>query len=259
MSAPNFEIIEGAPESSVILHVPHSARTIPSEIRSQLLLDDLALAAELDEMTDSRTDELAQSAGSLAKIKPWIFHNLLSRLVFDPERFPDDREVMNQIGMGVVYQRSSLGAQLRLHDPIRDSAMIEEFFHPYAQAFDSLVRQVLHARGAVTIIDVHSYRMEEHHNGINKGQRRPPLCLGVDDFHTPPWLLQMSTSAFSEIGEVIINEPYAGTYVPLSLYQRESQVTSVMMENREDGLVGGKIATAARALAELINGIERSR
>ena len=259
MSSPNFEIIEGAPESSVILHVPHSARTIPSQIRSQLLLDDLALADELDEMTDSRTDELANGASSLAKIKPWIFHNSLSRLVFDPERFPDDREAMNHIGMGVIYQRSSSGAQLRLHDPIRDSMMIEEFFHPYAQAFDSLVRQLLHARGAVTIIDVHSYRMEEHQNGINKGQRRPPLCLGVDDYHTPPWLLQMASATFGEIGEVIINEPYAGTYVPLSLYQREVRVTSVMMENREDGLAGGKIATAARALAELINGIESFR
>ena len=259
MRGENFEVTEGDLESSVILHVPHSSRVIPSGIRSQILLDDAALEAELDEMTDSDTDVLAVAARKGTKIKPWIFRNTLSRLVIDPERFPDDREVMNQIGMGAVYLKSSSGRDLRENDPVRDSQLLERFFHPYALALEELVRSVLNRQGKVTIIDVHSYRIFEHTNGVNKGQRRPPVCLGVDNFHTPPWLIALASAAFGKLGEIVINEPFAGTYVPLSLYRRDARVTSVMMENREDNFHGIGITRAATVLSELISGIEAAR
>ena len=101
-----FAITEG--DIPVILHVPHSSRQIPADIRSGILLDDQSLKTELDEMTDSHTDLVAQGAVSDLVKKPWIFENKLSRLVIDPERFPDEREVMNKVGMGAVYLKSSL-------------------------------------------------------------------------------------------------------------------------------------------------------
>lgn len=255
----NFKIFEGDKNSSVILHVPHSSRVIPADIRPQLILDDQTLEGELDEMTDSQTDVLAEQAAIRSRIRPWIFLNQLSRLVIDPERFPDDREVMNQIGMGAVYLKTSTGLDLRLPDEGRDRMMIDRFFTPYSQALEALVLSRLKENGFVTIIDVHSYRMLEHLNGVNKGQQRPAVCLGVDEFHTPDWLLVLARDSFSQVGEVVINEPYSGTYVPLSLHEREHRVSSVMMENREDVLLPRVIGETINSLTRLINGIEIAR
>ena len=259
MATVNFEILEGDSDSRVILHVPHASRAIPVAVRADLLLDEPALNRELDAMTDTDTDLLAIAACNQAKVKPWIFQNKLSRLVIDPERFPDNREVMNQIGMGAVYLKTSDGSDLREIDEVRDSQLLERFFYPYALALEELVRSVLNRLGKVTIIDVHSYRLVEHANGVNKGQRRPPVCLGADDFHTPPWLIALARTAFGKLGEIVINEPFAGTYVPLSLYQVDSRVSSVMMENREDTIGGAGLAHTATVLSDLIDAIEESR
>lgn len=255
MDSPNFDILQGSPNSQVVLHVPHAARVIPNAVRAEILLNDEELAIELEEMTDTDTDLLALNASALAEVQPWIFKNNLSRLVIDPERFPDDREIMNSIGMGVVYSRTSTGALLRNANDERDQQLLQEYFHPYARAFETLIRDRLNEVGTITIIDVHSYRMHEHLNGVNKGQRRPPVCLGTDRFHTPDWLIELAITAFSRIGNVIANEPFAGTYVPMAFYEKEANVTSVMMENREDNLVATVMQRSSEALAELIRGI----
>ena len=258
MTNDSFEITRGHSDSAVVLHVPHSSREIPSQVRSDLLIDDLALEQELDAMTDSGTDELAKIAAGMSSIKPWIFRNKLSRLVIDPERFPDDRELMNSIGMGAVYVKTSSGEELRKVDDERDRHLLDTYFHPYAASFDALIQELFREHGRVTIIDVHSYRKQEHVNSLNKGQRRPAVCLGVDQFHTPDWLLDLATTSFGNLGEIVINEPYAGTYVPLSLYGKEPKVTSVMMENREDTILGNKMKSAATALSALIEQIHVS-
>lgn len=252
----NVELSEGDLNSRTILHVPHSSRFIPGEERADILLGDQELEVELDEMTDTDTDQIAFEAARLAEVKPWIFRNTYSRLVIDPERFPDDREAMNQVGMGAVYHRTSQGAILRNADKARDNRLITKYFYPYAQAFENLTSQILERKGSVTIIDVHSYRVAEHPNGINKGQRRPEICLGVDEFHTPAWLEGSALTAFSSAGEVVVNEPYSGSYVPLKFYGENLKVRSVMMENREDNFTGERFALTCRALANLINMVE---
>lgn len=88
MSAPS-EILPGDPASTVLLHVPHSSRRIPTEDRAGIVLDDHELEAELTAITDARTDEIAERAADCARLRPWVFVNRVSRLVVDPERFPD--------------------------------------------------------------------------------------------------------------------------------------------------------------------------
>ena len=238
------------------MHVPHSSREIPEIVRNEILLDDAALNAELDEMTDSDTDQLALQGMDLAGVTPWIFINRLSRLVIDPERFPDDREIMNSIGMGAVYSKTSSGVALRTENPERDRQLLNEYFHPYAATFTELVESRLTEIRGITIIDVHSYRINEHQNGVNKGQRRPPICLGTDPFHTPQWLIDVAISSFTPAGQVVLNEPYAGTYVPMEFYEKVHEVKSVMMENREDTIAGEGMERSTRALANLIDKIE---
>ena len=251
-----FAISEG--EIPVILHVPHSSRNIPTDIRSKILLDDTSLNQELDEMTDSHTDLVAKSAVADLVKKPWIFENKLSRLVIDPERFPDDREVMNQVGMGAVYLKSSKGEELRSPD-FDNKALIDQYFKPYAKAFTDLVSNLLDKHKTVFIIDVHSYRVKQHPNAVNHGQARPPICLGTDSFHTPIWLAQLAKDCFSTVGEVIENQPYAGTYVPLDFYEKDPRVLSVMLECRADQFLDENLkphaglTTVASALSLLIS------
>lgn len=79
-----FRVIAGHPDSSVVIHVPHSSRTIPPDVRAAITLDDAALERELDAITDAHTDVIAERAASIAALRPWIFVNGLSRLVVDP-------------------------------------------------------------------------------------------------------------------------------------------------------------------------------
>ena len=251
-----FAITEG--DIPVILHVPHSSRNIPPEIRSAILLDDISLNLELDEMTDSHTDIVARNATADLVKKPWIFENKLSRLVIDPERFPDEREVMNQVGMGAVYLKTSTGEDLRSSD-FDSKPLIDQYFKPYAKAFTDLVGNLLDKHKTVFIIDVHSYRVKQHPNAVNHGQARPPICLGTDSFHTPIWLAQLAKDCFSTVGEVIENQPYAGTYVPLDFYEQDDRVLSVMLECRADQFLDEKLqphaglTKVASALALLIS------
>lgn len=232
----NFEIIPGSEDSTVVLHVPHSSRYIPQDIRTDILLSDTELHNELNEITDTLTDQLALNAVSKlpsGSPRPWLFINKFSRLCIDPERFPDDREIMNRVGMGAVYTKSSTGAQLRDLD-FDNRELLNNYFHPYAAAFTDLVSDRLAASGRTVIIDVHSYRAKQHQNAVNHGQKRPAMCIGTDSFHTPKWLIDEFRSKFGALGDCFENEPYAGTYVPLEFYGRDLRVASIMMETRAD-------------------------
>ena len=255
----NFEIVPGHPSSTFILHVPHSARYIPEIIREKILLTDAELKIELDEMTDTHTEELARDAGKQAKLQPWLFINRFSRLVIDPERFPDHREPMNDIGMGAVYSRTSNGAALRTLSAAEELHLLAQYFFPYSQALEDLVNHRLAAVGGVVILDIHSYRPEPHENSLNSHMARPAICIGVDEFHTPKWLLKSAKSAFSPIGSTEINQPYAGSYVPLSHYENNQRVSSLMMENRADTFLDTNLAPTSNyprvvsALAQIID------
>ena len=234
MTAPGFEIVNG--EIPVVLHVPHSSRVIPPQVREGIVLNDQQLQVELDQLTDSQTDLLADSSIVNLDKKPWMFKNTLSRLVIDPERFPDEREAMNQVGMGAVYLKTTTGAALRSEN-FDVTPLIKNYFEPYANAFAKLISDLRQAHSFVLIIDVHSYRAKQHQNAINHGQARPAICIGTDQFHTPKWLSQLATDCFSPVGDVIQNQPYAGSYVPLQFYTSDTAVLSIMLECRADQLV----------------------
>lgn len=262
MTRKSFEVVEGDSNSSLILHVPHSSRYIPDRVRSQILLSDSELEEELDEAVDTLTDELAVRAlASFTGARPTLFINRTSRFVIDPERFPDDREVMNKVGMGAVYLKATSGAQLREKE-FDPTPLLEEFFHPYAAAFTELVDSRLQSTGRAVIIDVHSYRARQHVNAVNHGQKRPAMCVGTDAFHTPRWLAETFFDVFGVLGDCFENEPYAGTYVPLKHYGKDSRVVSVMMETRADTYLDQTLQPhsgfdqVAEALAKVLHRIE---
>lgn len=256
-SVNNFDVIPGDTASSVILHVPHSSTHIPADVRAQIALDDAELAAELQAITDADTDLVAERAAEAAGVTPWLFINRASRLVVDPERFPDEREELNARGMGAVYVSTTDQGILRTPTEEERQDLLDRFFHPYAEAFTQLVRNRLAATGHVTIIDIHSYPVVKLPYELNDGPR-PEICIGTDDFHTPAALTDAARTAMltaAPTGEIDLDSPFAGCYVPLDYYEKEAAVRGVMLEIRRD-VVSGHLGALARATGQLIDAVE---
>lgn len=257
----SFALLPGAPESPVILHVPHSSRAIPEDVRAGILLDDAALERELDHIVDAHTAPLAEAAASRAARTPWRFENRLSRLVVDPERFPDEREEMLAVGMGAVYTRTTHREPLR-PDGTDPEPLVARYFRPYAEAMTRAVEDRLAATGRAVIVDVHSYPTQPLPYELHADGPRPPVCLGTDDFHTSPELLEAARKAFAGIGEVGLNSPFQGTYVPLAHYEKDARVGALMVEIRRDvymtepgGPAGPGLERLADALAALVDAV----
>ncbi|MGW0498359.1 N-formylglutamate amidohydrolase [Streptomyces sp. NPDC003007] len=255
-----FALLSGDGRSPVILHVPHSAREIPDAVRAGIVLGDEELERELDHITDAHTAEIAEAAAGLAGVMPWRFVNRLSRLVVDPERFPDEREEMLAAGMGAVYTRTTHGRALRPGEA--DAApLVERYFEPYARAMTRAVADRLVAAGRAVIIDVHSYPSRRLPYELHGEGPRPPVCLGTDSFHTPPALLDAAREAF---GETELDTPFGGTYVPLEFYGKRPEVSALMVEIRRDtymtepgGPAGPGLERLATALAGLVDAVSR--
>ncbi|WP_030168018.1 N-formylglutamate amidohydrolase [Streptomyces sp. NRRL S-813] len=258
---PSFEVLPGAADSPVILHVPHAAREIPPAVRAGIVLGDTALERELDHITDAHTDRIAEEAARLSARRPWRFVNRLSRLVVDPERFPDEREEMTAVGMGAVYTHTTHREVLRTADTDPEP-LIDRWFRPYARAMTEAVADRLAATGGAVIVDVHSYPATALPYELHGEGPRPPVCLGTDAFHTPPELVRRAREVFGDLGETGLNSPFAGTYVPLEFYGRDARVGALMVEIRRDtymtepgGPAGPGLGRLAEALAALVDGL----
>ncbi|NED20584.1 N-formylglutamate amidohydrolase [Streptomyces sp. SID9913] len=256
---PSFAFLPGDADSPVILHVPHSSREIPADVRAGIVLDDAGLERELDHITDAHTAALAEAAARAAGRTPWRFVNGLSRLVVDPERFPDDREEMLAVGMGAVYTRTTHREPLR-PDGFDPAPLIRRYFHPYARAMTDAVADRLAATGRAVVIDVHSYPRAPLPYELHGDGPRPPVCLGTDPFHTPPALLAAAREAFAPCGETGLDSPFAGTYVPLEFFGKRAEVSALMVEIRRDtymtepgGPAGPGLDVLASALAALVD------
>ncbi|CAM5560585.1 N-formylglutamate amidohydrolase [Streptomyces aurantiogriseus] len=256
-AAVSYSVLPGGGASPVILHVPHSAREIPADVRAGIVLDDGALERELDHITDAHTAEIAAEAASRTAMTPWRFVNRLSRLVVDPERFPDEREEMLSVGMGAVYTRTTHRGVLRPGD-VDPEPLIARYFRPYAQAMTDAVAERLAVAGRAVIIDVHSYPTERLPYELHGEGPRPPVCLGTDAFHTPPELLAAAREAFAGVGETGLDSPFGGAYVPLRYYGKEPRVSALMVEIRRDTYMtepGGPAGPGLRRLASALAGL----
>ena len=225
-----FEVL-GTGVLPVVVHVPHAGLHVPEDVRAGIVLDDDELREELRAITDHRTDALAAGAVELGAR---AFVNRLSRLVVDPERFPDpDDEVMTQVGMSAVYTRTTDQQVLREPSVAERDDLLTRFFAPYAERLADLVEETLDRHGRCVVVDVHSYPTRRLEYELGTGER-PEVCVGVDDTVTPEPLATLVEAGAADHGlGTARNTPFAGTYVPLK-HLHDPRVTSVMLEIRRD-------------------------
>jgi N-formylglutamate amidohydrolase len=216
-------------EAAWVIHLPHASTAIPSIDRAELLLSDQELALEVLRMTDHFTDELVGSTLPTAQRVRFP----ISRLVVDPERFPEDAdEPMSKVGMGVIYERTSHGRVLRRPPtPSVRQRLLETYYIAHHAALEAAVATALKQHGHCTILDMHSFPSRPLPYELDQDWDRPDICIGTDEFHTPEPLTGEFLQRFSVEGlSVVINRPFAGALVPMSYFRKDRRVTSIMVE-----------------------------
>ncbi|MDG2199088.1 MAG: N-formylglutamate amidohydrolase [SAR324 cluster bacterium] len=190
---------------------------------------DQELQAELDQIMDHATDLIFQQA--FPEAPAVVFP--VSRLVVDPERFCDDlEEPMNRVGMGVLYTQGTLRQLIREKpSPTVRQQLLNQYYHPHHKKLTETVDRVMEEQNRCLIIDEHSFPSKALPYKMNPKATRPNFCLGTDDFHTSPELLEAVEAELQRLGySTARNEPFSGTIVPLKHYRKDQRVQSLMIE-----------------------------
>jgi N-formylglutamate deformylase len=245
----------------IVGHVPHAATRIPPRERAGLHLDDAGLVAELARLTDAHTDRLY---GWIREIGGVMVVNGVSRLVVDPERFPDDEEEpMAAAGQGAVYTHTTAGAPLRHADPGERRRLMDRWYWPYHRTLEAIVAGMLERFGTCLILDAHSFSSVPLPSEADQDPGRPEVCLGTDPLHTPaPLVAGLARTLRAEGFEVAIDRPFAGALVPLRWYGTDQRVASLMIETRRNvymdettGAPGAAFDAVSARLARAVTGV----
>lgn len=208
----------------MILHIPHSStNTLDKEFLCNL-------EVELDRMTDFDTDKLFDYPDATKIIFP------VSRLICDVERFEDDEiEEMSKKGMGVCYTQNAFGEPLRKVTEQERSHIIEKHYRPHHRKLTDAVDQELDEDDTALVIDCHSFPNIPLPCNLSQCPSRPDICIGTDSFHTPDKLRDETVAYFKSCGyNVAINNPFAGTLIPMKYYQKDTRVQGIMIEVNRD-------------------------
>ena len=219
-------------KNPIIFHIPHSSCHIPQDLRHEFCLSDNELNTEILLMTDHYTDIIFSNAASE---NDEIIKFPVSRLVVDPERFVNDiDEPMSKVGMGAVYVKRHNGNILRRANSNRE-ILLERFYYPHHKKFEEVVSNHLNMYGKAIILDCHSFPSNALEYELNKHGRRPDICIGTDNYHTPNWIREATLVEFRKLGfSVEFDTPFSGTFVPSKYYSLNSSVISIMIELRRD-------------------------
>lgn len=210
-----------------IFHVPHSSDYIPSEFIDEYLINGNDLHNEINIMKDDYTGELTEGFSDVLKFT-------YSRIFCDVERFDSDQEIMNKVGMGVVYTHSH---DLKLIRVPKKLDVIKKIYNDHHIKFNNMVNDKLKNGKKVLILDIHSYSNEPLPYELFKDLNRPDICLGVDDFHLDKIALDKIIYKIKEEGfSYSINEPFKGCIIPSNYYQKNDDVKGIMIEFNKKSL-----------------------
>lgn len=208
----------------LILHIPHSSTRIP--YKDGFVVNDFELEKELLLLTDWYTNEIFMNPIDIPVKADF------SRIFCDVERFiEDEKEIMSNVGMGVLYTYSDNGSLLRDVTPELRKQIITDFYLTHHQRLTQIVNDHLSKYGKALIIDCHSFPSVPLKRDLNQRGDRPDINIGTDEFHTPNDFFEIVDSFCKEHGFSIgINWPYQGTIIPMEHYHTNPNVISLMIE-----------------------------
>lgn len=201
-----------------VLHIPHSGLELPSEyLGKEILVPGEVLRLNAAKEADLYIDQLFQS-NNIVTLQP-----AFSRNVCDVERFRQDEDEPESVrGRGLFYTHFENGLQFREYSVSLRQKVLAELYDPHHTLFTRAVEQKIQDLNTCLIVDCHSF---------SDAPGYPDFCIGIDHFHTPVELANRLQCFITQLGySVQFDFPYAGSIVPISHYQKERRVKSVMIE-----------------------------
>lgn len=128
---------------------------------------------------------------------------------------------MAQYGMGMLYEKTDDGKELRQVNEELRSYIKQEYYDKHHTSFTKAVESALQEKGEVLILDCHSYRDQPIHRDLIKKYPCPDFNIGTDSYHTSNSLRDFSMGFFIAKGYTILdNDPYAGAITPYSTIRK---------------------------------------
>lgn len=207
--------------SKLILHIPHSSTVIP-EVYRRIFMRPEELATTATSSADLYADDLyCYPATSI------IFP--ISRLICDVERFRDpEDEAMTKLGMWICYTHDQNGRRITNYGNCHANEILTHYYDKHHAKLTNATAVKLQAFNQALIVDCHSFppALSYYPPGDI-----PDICLGQDEYHTPSKLIKLSCRYLKAQGyTVAINHPFKGSLVPLTYYQKDKRVQSMMLE-----------------------------
>ncbi len=207
-----------------LVHLPHCGTKIPEKYIGDYYLSKEELQNNVYQYADLFTDELFDGMyQQFGGVK-----NSYSRLLFDPERFFDDKEELMQqkYKLGWFYENAIL--ENKALRSLKHKDEISKIFIAHHEELNKKTKDKLGQYGKCTVIDCHSFSNERYwfHD---KNLKLPDICIGFEEEHKDEFLIEAILEEFKEY-DIGINEPYQGSLVPTDYYKKNTNVKSVMIE-----------------------------
>lgn len=208
----------------LVLHIPHSSTIVP--LLEGYVSTQEEINQEIIKLTDWYTDDLFDSEEDDKIVAPF------SRIFCDVERFADDdHEVMSKFGMGVLYEKLDNGNQLRIVSSKLKLDVLKGYYWKHHNRLNTAVKNHLEQSKSCLILDCHSFPSSPLTRALVQDHNTPDFNIGTDSFHTPSYLIEASQEYFNSKGLSLgIDTPYSGSIVPMEYYQKDSRVSSIMLE-----------------------------
>lgn len=167
-------------------------------------------------------------------IPPALKENALifpySRLYCDVERFRDDSETMNALGMGYIYTHDTRGREI-FRPSAEHRAAVDRIYEAHHSRLDERVSGILDECGSCVIIDLHSYSDEMVHRLFGYGDC-PDVCIGTERDYYSSDIVEGLIRICRGLGlSTALNYPYSGSMIPNRFYGKKGTgIVSVMLE-----------------------------
>jgi predicted N-formylglutamate amidohydrolase len=219
---PPIEILEGDPQSGLILLCDHASNALPEEYGSLGLPP-----AQLERHIGYDIGAATVTRAVAARLKAPAVFTRFSRLLIDPNRGADDPTLVMRLSDGALVPGNARA------DTAEIRRRIERFYRPYHNAIAALVNEKLE-RGVVPILfAVHSF------TPVWRGVPRPWHVTMLWD--NDPRVARPMIEAFGRDPALVVgdNEPYDGALEGDTLYQHATLrgLPNALIEVRQD-LIG---------------------
>ena len=207
--------------SKLILHIPHSSTVIPEAYR-HIFMHPEEMASLAISSADLYTDELYRYPATSV-----VFP--VSRLICDVERFrnPED-ETMSKLGMWICYTHDQNGRRITDYGNSHANEILTRYYDKHHARLTKATDVKLQTFDQALIVDCHSFPTALPYYPPGN---LPDICLGQAEYHTPSKLIELCCRYLEDQGyTVAINHPFKGSLVPLTYYQKDKRVQSIMLE-----------------------------